>query len=331
MVEPNGSIRSVKYSAGPETGFQATVNNDGEAAHKTGRSMFEEKSHRDYEKYDYPEDNEEEDSYLPTGRKKSKHPFDSLFKDYSLMKRPKHPMDLEPSDFTHSITIKHPFDEIGNEPHSHQGINYDPSCKTKHNKETNNFYSNLVELNLKNKYNDNKHYPSTAYGLDINNSPSNFEPEKLSPYSYGSVSSKFPDYTESEIRQLANKYKNRPSFELDNNPYVPDIPSADKYYPDHIPTRPKKKNRPIKTPDYTYPSDNLDDYILVPKKKLRKPPRITDDYRQEEEDYGRPHYTDEEEDDDQYHVPKKGEKKVIRKIIKKRRPPVINLLDILDI
>lgn len=241
MVEPNGSIRSVKYSAGPETGFQATVNNDGEATHKTGRSMFEEKSHRDYEKYDYPEDNEEEDSYLPTGRKKSKHPFDSLFKDYSLMKRPKHPMDLEPSDFTHSITIKHPFDEIGNEPHSHQGINYDPSCKTKHNKETNNFYSNLVELNLKNKYNDNKHYPSTAYGLDINNSPSNFEPEKLSPYSYGSLSSKFPDYTESEIRQLANKYKNRPSFEFDNNPYVPDIPSADKYYPDHISTRPKKK------------------------------------------------------------------------------------------
>ncbi|XP_063379053.1 uncharacterized protein LOC134665927 [Cydia fagiglandana] len=331
VVEPDGSMRSVEYSAGPDTGFTAVVKNDGEPVAKKGRSLFEEKSQRDFGKfYDFSEDSEDErDSYLPTDRKRAKHPFESLFKDYSLKKRPKFPNDLEASDFTHSITIKHPLDEAGNEPHSHQGINYDPNCKNKHNKETSNFYGNLVEFDISKRYPANKLFQPASYDEDSQNSPSNFEAEKLaSPFGFNGY--KFPTLSEADLRLLANKYKGRPSYENEHYP-IPELPIPEKYYADDMPPRPKKKNRPPKIPEYSYPSDDINDYILVPKKKFKNPPRISDDYRHEDDDYERPQYSnDDDDDDDRHRQPNRGEKKIVRKIIKKRKP-VINLLDILDI
>ncbi|CAH2075432.1 unnamed protein product, partial [Iphiclides podalirius] len=109
------------------------------------------------------------------------------------------------------------------------------------------------------------------------------------------------------------------------------MPSSDNFYHDEIIQRPRKKHRPHKNADSYYPTDDLSDYVLVPKKKLKKPPRdlpdVSDYPSDVDEDYDHP-----EDDDDRNHKPpRSGQKEVVRKIVKKRRPSIIKLLDILDI
>lgn len=321
-------MRSVEYSAGPKTGFTAVVNTENSLlpTEGIGRSAAEPKAMRDFEKfYDISEDFEEDESYE---RKWNKRPYDDFKeKKYPNRKRPKYPFDLEPSEYTHSITIKHPRDESSEseEPHSHVGYSFDPNCKTKTKKESyenqDHSYSNIVdfELNQPNKYPIFPPEPSRET-YDKYAESSNFDFQKIRPY--GNKYSKYEELRPS------------PSMKL-NYPAVPDMTSSDKYYPEDIPPpRPKKKHRPPKHSEY--PSDNLDDYILVPKKKY-KPIRAVEpnDYRPEsEEEYDRPSYSSNYDDqDDRYH-PIRGtgaNKEVVRKVVKKRRPPIVNLLDIFDI
>lgn len=344
-------MRTVEYSANPKTGFQAIVNNDGEKVEplqpeeSIGRSM-QDKALRDYGKY-YDFSDDDFDSFS-NERKKSKHPFDTVFKDYSQNKRPKYPSDLEPSDFSHSITIKHPRDDSGShsESHSHFGLDLDPNCKKKHKKGiSSTSYGNVVEFDA-NKPDDIKYpfFSPDAYKDDYEKfESSNVDYEKLP---YGSRH-KIPKFEPSgpEYEKFLQSYNSKvPKLEEFNfrpskykYPYVPDIPSHD-YYPDDAPLRPKKKQRPQKTPEFHYPSEDIDDYMWVPKKK-RIPPRIVDpsDYVPEsEEEYDRPRYPSDFEDDERPHrerEPTRGtgpKKEVIRKIVKKRKPG-FNLLDILDI
>ncbi|KAG6462394.1 hypothetical protein O3G_MSEX013228 [Manduca sexta] len=334
VLEPDGSMRTVEYSAGPKTGFTAVVNNENihtenpegrSLENPEGRSFMEEKAMRDYGKYyDFSED-ADEDYYE---NKRAKHPLESLFKDYSIRKKPKYPYDLEPSEYTHSISIKHPRDESSDtEAHSHVGYSFDPNCKTKTRKESNehkeNLYSNIVDLEMSKTKNPIFSGDSYKEPYDKYAEASNYDFEKYKPFSTNSH--KGSKYDDNHMKPSSpTKY----TF-----PSLPDVPPPDRYYPDEIPQRPKKKNRPYKLPEF-YPSDDLDDYILVPKKKY-KPSRVPDlsDYKPDlEDDYDRPQYGSNSDDqDDRYPTRGNGQKEVIRKVIKKRRPPVINLLDMFDI
>lgn len=323
VLEPDGSMRTVEYSAGPKTGFTAVVNNEAGLTQleSTTKSVIEAKSMRDYGRYPDLSEDPDEDYYE---RKRTKYPYE-MFKDYSLNKKPKHPLDLETSEFSHSINIKHPRDEFPESAAtSHVGYGFDPNCKTKTRKESNeyknNLYSNGAELELsKTKYplfspdlyRDNFYKYGDLSGFDFEKT----KPSSNYPY-------KSPKYEEVPMKPSSSiKY----TF-----PVLPDMP--EKYYLDDIPPRPKKKNRPYKVRE-PYPNDDLDDYILVPKKKYRPQKNVdTTDYRQEyEDDYEHPQYGGYDEPDDR-HRPVRGSapKEVIRKVIKKRKP-VINLLDILDI
>lgn len=343
VVEPDGSMRTVEYSAHPKTGFTAVVNNGGEKVDQpeSGRS-FEDKAMREYGKFDF-NDEAEFDSYLPLdNKKKSRHPFDTEFKDYSSKKRPKFPPDLESSEFSHSVSIKHPRDETGaaSESHSHFGLDIDPNCKHKHKHfgaqgSNTNLYTNVVDGS---RYpplltTDSFVQPSTlnfnkyVSQYDIGNKLPKLEPsldyEKLiSPYALAG-----------RIPPLEGRYPTVQEFELNNRfryPYVPDIPSVESLYDEDMPVRPRKKYRPNKESDYRYPSDDPENYW--PKKKRKNPPRDREpDHSDEDEEYERPsRYPD---DDDEYPTRNRGKgpkKEVIRKIIKKRKPG-FNLLDILDI
>lgn len=328
MLQPDGTIRSVEYSAGPKTGFTALVNNENSKppAENIARSLAEPKAMRDFDNfYDISEDFYEDDSYE---RKWNDRPFDPYKEnDYPRRKRPKYPFDLEPSEYKHSITIKHPRDENAESEetaHSHVGYTFDPNCKTKTKKESydnkDNSYASIVdyELNKANKYSN---FPPDSFRetYDKFAEPSNFEFQKIRPYG----NNKYSKYEEL-----------RPSSSMKHNyPASPVIP--DKYYSEDMPPpKPKKRKRPTKVREYS--SDDLDDYILVPKKKY-KPIRDVDlnDYRPEsEEEYERPSYSSNYDDqDDRFHPIRSSatSKEVVRKIVKKRRPPIVNLLDIFDI
>ncbi|KAH9645291.1 hypothetical protein HF086_000454 [Spodoptera exigua] len=338
VLEPDGSTRTVEYSAGPKTGFQATVNTENQmiGTADIGRSILEEKAMRDYEKYyDFSED-PDEDYYE---RRPAKRPYEANRKEFPHKKRTKypsysdHPQDSEPSEFAHSIAIKHPRDEFSEfEPQSHVGFNFDPNCKTKTKKESyfnrDNLYSNNADLELNKKY---PQFPPDSFrdSYDKYAEPS-IDFDRYVTKHYGNGNFKGHKYNDIPVKPSASvKY---------NYPVIPDLPVPEKYYRDEVPPRPKKK-RPYKPrePEHRYPSDDLSDYILVPKKKLKNTTPIPEpyDYRPIDDDYERPQFSsnfDDTSQDDRYPGSTRGTgpKEVVRKIVKKKKP-VINLLDMFDI
>ncbi|CAB3243187.1 unnamed protein product [Arctia plantaginis] len=342
VVEPDGSTRTVKYAAGPNTGFQAIVNTEnGVPSDETERSSKEAKSISNYDRYyDFPEGSVNVD-YYEKEKRKSRIPnaSSSEYGQYFNKKRLKHPsymddtLDSEPSDYTHSITIRHPHDDSSDiQPLSHVGYTFDPNCKTKTRKESygnrDHSYSNIVGLEL------NKKYPQ----VPVDSYRDNYDKYAESSYDYNRY-----------VKQSDNgRYRGHKYEEYDPHPsgstkytfpVAPDAPPYEKYYPDDFLYRPNKK-RPYKyrEPEHRYPTigENLEDYVLVPKKKLRKPTTVENyEYRVVDDEYDRPHYVssyDDESQDDRYHssVQESGPTEVIKKIVKKRKP-VVNLLDIFDI
>lgn len=337
VVEPDGSTRTVEYSAGPNTGFQAVVNTENQRfdSEEIGSSIMEEKAMRDFDKYyDFSEDGDE-DYY--ERRRPTKKPYEPVRKEYSNKKRTKYPsyadqpLDSEPSDYTHSISIKHPREEYSEfEPQSHVGYNSDPKCKTKTRKESHNnrdnLYSNIVDLELNKKY---PPFPSDSFRdtYDKYAEPSSDFDRYVTKH-YGNGNFKGHKYDDIDNKPTSLKY----TF-----PVIPDVPPPEKYFPDEVPSRPKKKRPYKREPEHRFPSEDLSDYVLVPKKKLKKPRPTVEpyDYRVPEDDYERPHYLSNYDDtshDDRYPSFPRGEppKEVVRKIVKKRKP-VINLLDMFDI
>lgn len=316
-MEPDGSMRTVEYSAGPKSGFTATVNNDDFPIEATAEeSRFEDKAIRDYDRYyDFSEDEYSDTSYKASERKRNRHPYESLFKDYSLMKRPKYPLDSEPSEYTHSFTINHPRDELEAEAsaQSHVGFKFDPNCKTKQKKIKNNSYNS-----------GNTDYRRQKY------------PSLTSDYDNG-----YDKYVSdaSNMEKIVHKYKHTdeyPPMKADEYDWSstkhgysgpPDSPPIDSSYNDYTPPRPKKRYKPHKNQEH-FTAEDLDDYILIPKRKLKKPPRVAEpEYEPEVDDE-----FDENIDDDRYRKPPRSptHKEVVRKVVKKKKPG-INLLDIFDI
>ncbi|XP_075970780.1 uncharacterized protein LOC142973109 [Anticarsia gemmatalis] len=334
VVQPDGSKSSVKYSTGPKTDFQE----DFQSEEIEDRSSKKEKTIRDYDRYyDFSEDAEEEEYYeREREKKRTKRPYESTYSQYSNKKRLKYPsysdqpLDSEPSDYTHSITIKHPHDDSSEiEPQSHVGYSFDPNCKTKTRKESYgskiHSYANYVDMELNKKY---PQYPTDSYrdNYDKFAAPT-FEYDKYVKHHDGGH---YKGHRYEDTKPGPAKY----TF-----PLMPDAPPSDKYYPDEIPTRPKKK-RPYKyrEPEQRYPtvSEDLSEYVLVPKKKSKKPKPVVEsyDYRTTGDEYDRPHYSsgyDDFPDDNRYNS-ENGQKEVevVRKVVKKRKP-VINLLDMFDI
>lgn len=307
-------MRTVEYSAGPKSGFTATVNNEEFPNEATAEeTKFKDKATRDYDRYyDFSEDEYSDISYKASERKRNRHPYDSLLKEYSLMKRPKYSLDSEPSEYTHSFTINHPRDELEPEAsaQSHVGFKFDPNCKTKHKK---------IKNNSGNTDFRRQKYPS------------------LTSDSYDNGYDKYVSDA-SNMEKLIQKYKHTDEYapikpdEYDWSPTkhgysgIPDPPLIDSVYNDYTPPRPKKRYKPHKNQEHFTPED-LDDYILVPKRKFKKPPRSAEpEYDPEIDDE-----FEENIDDDRYHKPPRTpHKEVVRKIIKKKKP-AINLLDIFDI
>ncbi|XP_023954697.1 uncharacterized protein LOC112058220 [Bicyclus anynana] len=320
VIEPDGSMRSVEYSAGPNTGFTATVNRDGlDAQPMYGEDAMEEKALRDYDRnYDFSEDGDIDSSYKAIDRKRQNHPYESLFKDYPLSKRPKYPMDMEPSEYTHSFSIKHPRDDLNAEAsgHSHVGVSFDPNCNTKNKKHKHKYFSHGSDLDFrKQKY---PHSTPDSYTNDYDKyvgDASNIEIEKL-----------IHMYKQND-RYKPYKLDDHNSWSSTKNSYseMSDIPHSEDSYSDYLPPRPKKKHKPYKNQEL-FDSEDLDDYVLVPKKKLKKPPRVLDQYHPDiEEEF------DETYEDERFHKPPRGtHTEVIRKVVKKKKP-ILNILDIFDI
>lgn len=312
-------MRTVEYSAGPNIGFTATVNKDElQPELMIDESGMEDKVLRDYDRYyDFSEEPDVELPYKSRERKRNRHPYESLFKDYSLLKREKYSTDLEPSEFTHSFTIKHPYEDLDSEAtaHSHIGFKFEPDCKTKHKKKTNTY----------------------------NTGNSDSRKQKYPPLMQDSYNGDFDKYIgdSTNMEKLIQMYKQSEQYKPPKSDDFGWSPTkhyqghqglsdahVDDPYSDYIPPRPKKKYKPHKNPEPFEPED-LDDYVLVPKKKHKKPNRVVDspEYPPDtDESY------DENYDDDRYHKPPRGvnHKEVVRKIVKKKKPG-INLLDIFDI
>ncbi|CAH2230479.1 jg18582 [Pararge aegeria aegeria] len=321
VIEPDGSMRSVEYSAGPNTGFTAPVNKDGlEALPLYEEDVMEEKALRDYDRnYDFSEDADNESSYKTNDRKRKRHPYESLFKDYPpLSKRPKYPIDMEPSEYTHSFSIKHQPHDLNADAsgHSHVGVSFDPNCKTKNKKQKNKYYSNGADLDFhKQKY---PPLASDSYNNDYDKyvgDSSNIEIEKLI-HMY-KQKDRYKPYKPDESNNwssIKNSY-----------PEMSDIRHSEDSYSDYLPPRPKKKHKPHKTQEL-YESDDLDDYVLVPKKKLKKPPRAIEQYHPDSDEE-----FDEAYEEERFHKPPRGaQTEIIRKVVKKKKP-IINILDIFDI
>ncbi|XP_034824525.1 uncharacterized protein [Maniola hyperantus] len=321
VIEPDGSMRSVEYSAGPNTGFAATVNRDDlQARPMDEEDVMEEKALRDYDRnYDFSEDADFESSYKSIDRKRQRHPYESYesFKDYSLSKRPKYPIDMEPSEYTHSFNIEHNRDDLNAEAsgHSHVGVSFDPNCNNKSKKQKYKHY-NGGDLDFR-----KQKYPSLtsdSYNNDYDkyvSDASNVEMEKLI-HMY-KQNDRYKPYKPEESNgwpSMKNSY-----------PGLSDIPHSEDSYSDYLPPRPKKKHKPPKNQEL-YESDDLDDYVLVPKKKLKKPPRVIEPYHPDSDEE-----FDETYEDERYNKPPRGTRtEVIRKVVKKKKP-ILNILDIFDI
>lgn len=318
--EPVDSLRQLEFSTGPNTGFAATVNRDSFQAQPMDKKYeIEEKALRDYERnYDFSEDADIESSYTSIDRKRQRHPYESLFKDYSLTKRPKYPLDMEPSEYTHSFSINHQSDDLHADAsaHSHVGVSFDPNCNTKNKRQKHKHYSHGADLDFR-----KQKYPSLtsdSYDSDYDKyvgEPSNIEIEKLiHMYKQNDRYKTFKPDEPNNWSSTKNSY-----------PGISDLPHSEDSYSDYIPPRPKKKHKPQKIKDL-YESEDLDDYILVPKKKLKKPPRITEQYHPDADEEFDDNYEEE-----RFHKPPRGtHTEVIRKVVKKKKP-IINILDIFDI
>ncbi|XP_047507545.1 uncharacterized protein LOC125051342 [Pieris napi] len=328
VIEPDGSMRTVEYSAGPDTGFIA-ANSDANQNEPLDSplpnpDLMEDKALRDYDRYyDFSEDADLDPPYKTNEKKRKRYPYETQYNDYSYSKRPKHPSDLDASEYTHSINIKHPRDDGLDSPHSHMGYSTDPNCNKKHKPESN-YYGSIADLDFRKQkyppYQEPTKYDSDKYKSEA----SSIDSEKyINSYRHGFKPLKPDEYNEPQT-----KY---------GYPNLHDLPTPESYS-DYLPPRPKKKFRPHRIPD-SYDPENLDDYVLVPKRKLKKPQRIVDDYQPEpEEDFDhRIPYSayDDEYEDDRYQRPSRGptgpqkEEKIVKKIVKKK--PVINILDIFDI
>ncbi|OWR50215.1 cuticular protein RR-2 motif 125 precursor [Danaus plexippus plexippus] len=317
VLEPDGSIRTVEYSASPQHGFTATVNNDDtQPLQINDEAVMADKALRDYDRYyDFSEDADTDVPFKSTEKKKRRHPYESIFDDYTFVKRPKHPIDYEPTEYSHSFSIKHPHEELTPEATSHIGFKFDPNCKNK-NKKQKYPYSKTAESD----YRKQKYPPissSDTYANDFDkymSEASNMEMEKV-VQRYKQNNDKFKPSKPDEYEWPSYKHG------------YPNIPPSESSYPDYDAPRPKKKYKPQKKPDY-YEPDELDDYILVPKKKLRKPSRIID---HPEYNTGYDEEFDDTYDDDRYHKPPRtsNQNEVVKKIVKKQ--PTINIFDIFDI
>ncbi|KAM3962388.1 cuticular protein RR-2 motif 125 [Aphomia sociella] len=326
VVEPDGSMRTVEYSAGPNSGFQAVVSNPGIPQPKSSQSFIEDKALKDYDHdFDFSEDADEE-IYENTYRKRIPYPINRI-RDYPSKKRPNYSLDQESSDYTHTYSIKHPFDESTSASESHFGYSTDANCKTKKKNKFNTMYTSVADLEL-----TKQKYPSFAdsfkddYGKPDSHSIYDFE--KYAPsYKLGLKSPKF-DEDKTSMSSMKHNY-----------PALPEI--DDSYFPVEASTRPKKKNKPYKTPEYF--SDNLDDYVLVPKKKLRNPTRFSEpnEYLPDIDDdfVSSQYYRDSDRDRYRPSRPKprpeltadqSAPKEIIRKVIKKKKP-VVNILEMFDI
>lgn len=320
VLEPDGSVRTVEYSASPGKGFTAAVNNEGvkRQTHVTDQPKIEDRSYRDYKKpYDYSEDSTLE-FYSSHEMRNKKRPYDAFYNDYSMFKRPSGPdSEVSHSNFPHNLPSKHFYDEIGfdSQRYGHIGHTHDSNCKTKHTKENTHLYKNLEDFDFR-KHKKPSFYPEVSNDdkyLTESDTDKYLQRHRLKghhksprPYEYGLPTSIKYSY-----------------------PILPDMPQPESFYHDEVIQRPKKKHRLHKNTE-GYTGDDLSDYVLVPKKKLKKPPRELDiDYASDfEEDYD--HF---DNDDDRNHKPHRGSghKEVIRKIVKKKKPSIVNFLDILDI
>ncbi|XP_031769384.2 uncharacterized protein LOC113511881 [Galleria mellonella] len=326
VVEPDGSMRTVEYSAGPNSGFQAVVNNPGVPQAKSSQSFIEEKALKDYDHdFDFSEDADEEDIYESTHRKRGPYPV-NRFREVPTKKRPNYIPDQEPSDYTHSYSIKHPFDESTSASESHFGYSTDANCKTKK-KNKYNMYTSVADLEL-----TKQKYPpfSDSFKDDFGKPDSIYDFEKYSPsYKLGLKGPKFDD---DKISLSSMKH---------NYPTLPELNSQDSYYPVEPPTRPKKKHKPYKSPEYF--SDNLDDYVLVPKKKLKNPTKLSEpnEFLPDIDDEFAPSHYYRDDDRDKFRpsrlkvrpepfADQSAPKEIIRKIVKKKKP-VVNILEMFDI
>ncbi|XP_050669041.1 uncharacterized protein LOC126968216 [Leptidea sinapis] len=322
VIEPDGSMRTVEYSAGPNTGFTAVVNNDGKqneaAINSNLPEAMEDKVLRDYDRYyDFSDDADVDSPYRIKEKKRNKHPYDSLFKDYSYFKQPKYPAD-QLSEYSHSISIKHPLEDTYDGPaHSHTGYGSDQNCHKKHKVE---YFGHVPDLDFRKqkyppisdsyKYEHDK-YKSEASTIDEEKFVYPYKQKLHKPLKHG-------EYAEPPFKY---GFSNGQEF-----------PSAEGYS-DYSAPRPKKKYKPHKNLD---DFGNVDDYVLVPKRKVKKPPRIIEspEYQEDEEFDQRVPFSGYEEDyEDRYLKPPRATtaspKEVVKKVVKKK--PVINLLDIFDI
>ncbi|CAG4941724.1 unnamed protein product [Parnassius apollo] len=323
LLEPDGSVGTVEYSAGPGKEFTAAVDNKGAEPESsvTAQQQMEDKSYRDYKTpYEYSED-AALGFYSSNEKRNKKRPYDSFYKEYSMLKKPTYSTDAEFNGFPNLPSIKHPRDETGfdSDSHSYFGFYHDPNCKNKHTQQTD-FYKALEDMNFgKPKY---PFLHPDSYGYDKYSDSSNNDEEYFQRYKLKGHKSSRPSemalYT-----SITNKY---------SQPTLSDITVSENFYPDEIMQRPKKRSRPHKHKETYYSSDDLSDYVLVPKRKLKRPQKVSDinDYPPEidEDDYD-----NSDEDEDRNHKPPRGtgQKEVVKKIIKKKKPSIINLLDILDI
>ncbi|CAK1604412.1 unnamed protein product [Parnassius mnemosyne] len=320
LLEPDGSAKHVESLVGPGKGFTAAVNNEGAKPESTvtAEPQIEDRSYRDYKTpYELSEDAALE-FYSSNEKRNKKIPYDSFYKEYSMMKRPTYSTDAEFNGFSNIPSIKHLRDETGFDSDSHNYFDFyhDPNCKNKHTQQTD-FYKAQEDMNFgKQKY-PFLYSDSYKYSDSSKNDEEYFQRYKLKDHKL-SRPNEMGLYT-----SVTNKY---------SHPLLSDIPVPENFYPDEIMQRPKKRNRPYKHKETYYSSDDLSDYVLVPKRKFKKPQRVPDinDYPPDidEDDYDHP-----EEDEDRNRKPPRGsgQKEVVKKIIKKKKPPIINLLDILDI
>ncbi|XP_068630712.1 uncharacterized protein [Battus philenor] len=321
LMEPDGSVRTVEYSAGPGKGFIAAVNNDALKSQTVTENpqTIQDKSYRDYKKpYEVTED-ESFEFYSSSDKKNKKYPHGSFYADYSSIKRPSYSSDSEPSDFLYDSTIKHLRDVGGynDEGHSHMRFSHNPNCKIKHTKESGNY-----------KTTDSLDFRRHKYPLLFSDS---YNYDKYSD-SYNDDDDKYPFHY-----KLKDQYKSPRPDEVGiptsikySYPVLPDMPISENSYKDDMKQRSKKKHRLHKNTEGYYFND--DDFILVPKKKIKKPPRMPEINNYPPEDIDEDYDQFDEDDDRNYKPPRESvQKEFVRKIIKKRKPSIIKFLDILDI
>ncbi|KAG7299813.1 hypothetical protein JYU34_016824 [Plutella xylostella] len=305
VLEADGSVRTVDYSANAKTGFQATVKNDGTPA-PAKLAQMEEKSLREYDYTAFP-------SFDERKRTKSRYPESDESEEY--------PPVLSYTDYLKRMT------DEDNEPNRHKINSFSSKIKhgssKKHAYKNKNKYSNVLEIDLtKSKFpevHDDDYIPDKYY-----NDQSDLRPmPSYSSHSYY----KAPKPYESGLKP--DRYKGHQESYSDMYDYMA-ASDVSNVFPDMDISKLKRRPSPYKktkNPELAYAANFDDDYILVPKKKYKihskivEPPTFDDS----DDDY-EPHSHDEN-----CRHKDKSKEVVVRKVVKKAKKPVINLLDIFDI